>query len=140
MGSPGGAATKEYRDAGSWNREHDQTALYQFYNSENALIYVGVTYQLKKRLYQHARDKSWWPEVARQEVDWYDRRSDALEAEARLIELHDPPYIGSRSRSDLKDMKKRIALAAARAGMSRARWIREVTESALAKSEAATER
>ena len=115
-----------------------RTALYRFYNQGGDLIYVGVTYQLEKRLYLHSRDKPWWPQVVRQEVEWYENRAAALAEEARLIELYDPPYNGSHARKSLKAMNGRIDAAAARARMSRARWLREVVTAAVEASEART--
>lgn len=125
-------------DSAPLERGAAPTALYRLYNREDRLVYVGVTYQLEKRLYQHARDKPWWPEVARQEVDWHEHRRLALAEETRLIELYDPPYNGAHARKSLKEMNGRIDAAASRAGMSRSQWLRKVIKAALDASEART--
>lgn len=69
----------------------ERTALYRFYDADDALIYVGVTGELKKRIAAHAR-KPWWPTVARQTVDWHEDRSDALAIETEDILKHRPQW------------------------------------------------
>ncbi|MFI6228661.1 GIY-YIG nuclease family protein [Micromonospora echinospora] len=68
------------------------TALYRFYDQDDAVIYVGVTADLETRWMSHKREKPWWPEVSRREVEWYPDRHKALQAEAETIEREKPRY------------------------------------------------
>jgi predicted GIY-YIG superfamily endonuclease len=70
--------------------EDGRTALYRFYDSDDDLIYVGITSDPEVRFAQHAADKAWWPDVVRRDVIWYGRRADALAAEEAAIKKHVP--------------------------------------------------
>lgn len=65
--------------------EEVPTAVYRFYDAAGRLLYVGVTDHLKVRFGQHAKDKSWWPEVASRTITWYDGRQEAEDAETKAI-------------------------------------------------------
>ena len=74
----------------------EPTALYRFYDSEDALLYVGITKNITQRWSQHKKTKSWWRKVASREVVWFDSRPRALLAERRAIvaerPLHNDPH------------------------------------------------
>jgi len=38
--------------------------IYKFLNKKGEVIYIGKTYELKKRFAQHKKDKSWWNEIS----------------------------------------------------------------------------
>jgi predicted GIY-YIG superfamily endonuclease len=61
------------------------TAVYRLYDAAGRLLYVGVTDHLRVRLGQHAKDKSWWPEVASRTIAWYGTRQEAEDAETKAI-------------------------------------------------------
>lgn len=67
------------------------TALYRLFNAEGGLLYVGIG-DLKARLTAHAREKPWWPEVARKTVEWHPSRSEAEIAELLAIRTEHPLY------------------------------------------------
>lgn len=69
-----------------------QTALYRLFGAENVLLYVGITTNPASRWREHANIKTWWPLVARREVEWHDNRADALAAEAAAICDENPMY------------------------------------------------
>lgn len=78
----------------------EPTALYRFYDTDDVLLYVGVTNNPTQRFGQHAIDKAWWPQVARKTAVLYGSRDDALAAEAVAIVAESPVYnIAGRPRS-----------------------------------------
>ncbi|MFI2663336.1 GIY-YIG nuclease family protein [Micromonospora carbonacea] len=68
------------------------TATYRLYDRNGALLYVGVTCNLKSRWADHRRRKPWWPQVATKSVDWHPTRFKALSAEKAAIESERPMY------------------------------------------------
>lgn len=69
-----------------------RTALYRLYDSEDRLIYVGITSDLTARWRAHQRDKYWWPEVARKAIEWFETRKSAERIEKIEIEEESPLY------------------------------------------------
>lgn len=69
----------------------DPTALYRLYASDGTLIYVGITASPAKRMAEHSQS-SWWPEVTRKTMTWYDSRASACEAEEVAIATEDPRH------------------------------------------------
>lgn len=67
-------------------------SVYRYYDENNVLLYVGYTTQGPKRNHQHASDKTWWPFVARQEVDHYETVDEAKKHEVQLIRHYRPPF------------------------------------------------
>jgi predicted GIY-YIG superfamily endonuclease len=49
------------------------------------LLYVGITHSLRVRFAQHAKEKSWWPEVAKRTAEWYGSEREARRAETAAI-------------------------------------------------------
>ncbi|MFJ8852345.1 GIY-YIG nuclease family protein [Streptomyces sp. NPDC102437] len=70
----------------------DQTAVYRCFAETGTLLYVGVAEDFGKRWREHAGLKPWWPEVARQTVDWYDSRDEALRVEKEAIQAERPAH------------------------------------------------
>ena len=68
------------------------TALYRFYAADGALLYIGITDTLKRRVTEHSLDKKWWPEVARKTVEWHPGREDAAVAELAAIKSEKPKH------------------------------------------------
>ena len=56
------------------------------------LLYVGVAYDLQRRIAQHRATKSWWPEVDRVLGIRYATRAEALVLENRMIKQERPCY------------------------------------------------
>lgn len=69
-----------------------RTALYRFFNADGALLYVGITEHLGIRWNTHAKKQPWWPQVARQTVDWHETRALAEKAETAAIKAEQPKY------------------------------------------------
>jgi predicted GIY-YIG superfamily endonuclease len=68
-----------------------RTALYRFFDGDS-LVYVGITSNPVQRFAQHAADKSWWPQVTRRTIEWYETRRAAEMAEQAAIKLKNPIY------------------------------------------------
>lgn len=68
------------------------TALYRLYAADGSLLYVGITRHLPHRMYQHSREKRWWPEVARKTVEWHPARAMARAAETCAIRAENPRH------------------------------------------------
>lgn len=66
--------------------------VYRLYDAEDALLYVGVGYDVAARARQHKRKKEWWSEVVRGAVTTYPTRRDALLAECDAIAGEKPRY------------------------------------------------
>lgn len=70
----------------------ERTAVYRIYGADSELLYVGITKDFGARWAQHAAKQPWWPEVARQTVDWHESREAALAEEARAIKAEGPRH------------------------------------------------
>ncbi|MFD7016092.1 GIY-YIG nuclease family protein [Streptomyces sp. NPDC059928] len=68
------------------------TALYRLYDSDDRLLYIGVTKNPPRRFAAHRSDKPWWPNVARREVSWWPTRYEAGRAESAAIWNESPLY------------------------------------------------
>lgn len=68
----------------------EQAAVYRLYDTEDQLLYVGLTANPSKRWTEHATSKSWWGQVARKDIEWFDSRADAARAELTAIEEEEP--------------------------------------------------
>lgn len=68
--------------------EHpERTALYRLFDANDRLLYVGISENPERRWQTHAYTAraTWWPQVARKTVKWYDTRPDAADAELKAI-------------------------------------------------------
>ncbi|MFF8297720.1 GIY-YIG nuclease family protein [Streptomyces globisporus] len=67
-----------------------RTALYRLRDAAGQLLYVGISEDPLRRWPEHAKDKSWWPEVASFSQEWHDDRLHAQAAEAIAIRTERP--------------------------------------------------
>lgn len=70
----------------------ERAAVYRFFAADDTLLYVGVTQRFGTRWSNHARQKPWWSQVARQAVVWYDTRAEALAVETEAIKTEGPVH------------------------------------------------
>ena len=70
----------------------DPTSLYLYYDSNDLLLYVGITKRGMSRNREHNATQEWWPFVARQEVEHFRSRGAALIAEKETIRRLYPPF------------------------------------------------
>lgn len=68
------------------------TAVYRLFDSDGCLLYVGISINPKARWGMHARDKSWWPEVAEKTIELHPNRDAAEAAERHTIAAEAPKY------------------------------------------------
>lgn len=68
------------------------TALYRLFGDGDLLLYIGISDTFGRRWNQHAQSQSWWPEVRRQSVDWYQSRPEAETAEEAAIKAEGPRH------------------------------------------------
>jgi excinuclease UvrABC nuclease subunit len=66
--------------------------VYQAFGAEDRLLYVGKSWDLKRRLEDHRRYTSWWHEVERVEHEWFDNQWIAADIETYLIRTADPVH------------------------------------------------
>lgn len=96
----------------------ERTALYRLYDADGRLLYVGITSNPKARWGAHARDKHWWPEVARKTTEWFETRKSAERIEKIEVEDERPRYnkvFNGERRTELYNEGVARAAAAARA-------------------------
>jgi excinuclease UvrABC nuclease subunit len=63
--------------------------VYQFFDADDRLLYVGITERISYRWSSHGR-KAWWKDVARAEVFAMESRFDARDTERWVIKTNDP--------------------------------------------------
>lgn len=68
----------------------ERTALYRLYDAAEVLLYVGIAGNPADRWNTHKADQSWWPQVTRKSVEWFDNRIEAAKAEALAIRAENP--------------------------------------------------
>lgn len=66
------------------------TELYRYFDDAGVLLYVGISFSTLQRALQHRRDKSWWRYAKTIDIEHYDTRDAALEAE-RLAIVNERP-------------------------------------------------
>lgn len=69
-----------------------RTALYRLYDTDGALLYVGITHNLEERWGDHRYWKAWWHLVHRKEVEWFPDRPSALAAERAAVQAEGPRF------------------------------------------------
>lgn len=68
------------------------TALYRLFDAAGRLLYIGIAVSPRTRWYAHREEKSWWPEVARETIEWFPSRVQAESAEKAAIKTEAPMY------------------------------------------------
>ena len=69
-----------------------QHIVYLMFNSVDALLYVGITQNGMRRMVQHEREKTWFDQIARIEIERYAELLHAARREKKLIEKFAPLY------------------------------------------------
>lgn len=68
------------------------TAVYRFYDSDERLLYVGITCHLADRFRAHEITAPWWSEHRSARVVWHDTRVTAADEEREAICSESPMY------------------------------------------------
>ena len=77
---------------GSSRLAHGPHIVYRLYATNGALLYVGISNDVERRLSEHARTKHWWCYVDSVQVEQYQDRSGALNREAFVIRSEQPIF------------------------------------------------
>lgn len=67
-----------------------KTALYRHFDSQDRLLYVGISLDTIRRTQQHRLGARWFERIARIDIEWYPSRPAALTAEAIAIARESP--------------------------------------------------
>jgi len=90
-------------------------SVYRAFDESGELLYVGMSSGPRERFNQHAKDRPWWDEVARIEVERFPTRAEAARAEVEAIRterpLHNVVHANAR---DLDGLREQIATHGAR--------------------------
>ena len=70
---------------------NETTCVYQYYDADGSLLYVGITGRGIKRSHEHARSKDWWPLTTGCHIEHFESRDAALAREAYLCLLYTSP-------------------------------------------------
>lgn len=72
----------------------ERTALYRFFRLDGSPLYFGITNNPKVRFANHARNKTWWPDVdhSRTRIEWFATREEAETAELDAIRAEKPEH------------------------------------------------
>jgi predicted GIY-YIG superfamily endonuclease len=93
------------RPAHATDRYDGPTMLYRLFDTNDQLLYIGVTCNPPSRWESHRSDKPWWPLVARKELTTYPDRSAALTAEREAIVAERPLHnVQHNPLSDRRDV------------------------------------
>lgn len=66
--------------------------VYVHADSSGAVLYVGMSHDIRTRHDHHSKRSPWWPDVATIELSSQATIADAQAEERRLIHLHNPPH------------------------------------------------
>ena len=69
-----------------------KTALYRHFDKGGKLLYVGIAVDPEKREYSHRREAPWAHRIDRIEVEWFNTRHKAVEAERAAIAAEKPRF------------------------------------------------
>jgi predicted GIY-YIG superfamily endonuclease len=69
-----------------------KTTLYRYFDSEDRLLYVGITKNIFDRQNAHAKTQPWWHEVNKATFEHLDSREEALSCETEVIAREFPKY------------------------------------------------
>ena len=67
-----------------------RTALYRHFDATSKLLYVGISLSAVERLREHRIYASWFERIARIEIQWFQSRGSAMNAERRAIICEKP--------------------------------------------------
>lgn len=66
--------------------------MYRLWAADDSLLYIGITDRGREREREHARTKSWWPEVHHVTVEHIATRAELRFREAEAIRKERPRY------------------------------------------------
>lgn len=79
---------------------NQKTSLYRHFNKDGELLYVGISNNHINRLNQHKSASSWFEDISRVEIEHFETRGEALNAETKAIQEEKPKHnIAKRARN-----------------------------------------
>jgi len=91
MRHPEASLERQRKTRAKHKAQRDGYTVYQFFDSDGEVIYVGMTCDWLQRQKQH-RIKPWFPEVATIALDKYEELAKARASESQLLRQHRPRY------------------------------------------------
>ncbi|MGH3584847.1 MAG: GIY-YIG nuclease family protein [Pseudonocardia sp.] len=86
------APTRQLAVDGESPRFAPATALYRFYDTDQHLLYVGITGQPRERWVKHRRSAPWWLAAAYVAVEIHPTEWQALNSERAAIRSERPQF------------------------------------------------
>lgn len=73
-------------------RIEGKTALYRYFDSDDVLLYVGISANPFKRISVRSYDieSPWWEEIRTMKIEWFGSLDEAQEAEREAIKAGGP--------------------------------------------------
>lgn len=68
------------------------STLYRYYDKNNVLLYVGISVNAVYRFTQHKNKSSWVDDIERIEIEKFESKKEASEAEVKAIRNEKPLY------------------------------------------------
>lgn len=86
-----------------------QHVVYRIYDANRQLLYVGLTANAEARFKSHRLMQDWWPDVRTIEVEHFEGRAAAEEAERATIRAERPLH--NRSHQTYEDYRRSLVAA-----------------------------
>lgn len=83
-----------------------ETSVYRHYDSDNILLYIGISQDFLSRTFMHKRSAHWWRQIATIKVEHFSAREDAEIAEKLAIIKERPIFNTTYSTDPLLPQKK----------------------------------
>lgn len=69
-----------------------RSCVYRLYDAAGDLLYIGISTNPLGRISQHRSKRPWGKEIVRDEVEWFDGREAAKDAERWAIHFENPRH------------------------------------------------
>jgi predicted GIY-YIG superfamily endonuclease len=84
--------------------EHESHTLYRFFGSDGALLYIGITSNVRNRWSRHSKHRLDWQLIASATMEHYPSRAEVLEAEKAAIRSERPLWNKVHNRRSLAEV------------------------------------
>ena len=84
-------------------KKEKSAALYRHYDKDGALLYVGISLHVIRRLIEH-KSSDWFHDIARIEIEHYPSRDAALKAETAAIADESPKFNIAQNYDEYADL------------------------------------
>ena len=75
-----------------FRRLRQPSQLYRLFDHEGELLYIGISTNAKRRIYQHKCTADWAHLICKHTIEDFAIREDAISAEEAAIKAEKPPY------------------------------------------------